>query len=65
MTDGAASTPLASGAAIALSAPRVRVIGGGVPQDIAVTGLVAGDLAGLRAGRDRGSLEGSDPCRPG
>src|SRR5216684_2505772 len=33
-----------------LSAPRVRVIRDGAPQDIAVDGLVAGDLVDLRAG---------------
>jgi len=33
-----------------LSAPRVRVIRDGAPQDIAVAGLVAGDLVDLRAG---------------
>src|SRR6266481_4588745 len=33
-----------------LSAPRVRVIRDGTPQDIAVADLVAGDLVDLRAG---------------
>jgi len=33
-----------------LSAPRVRVIRDGAPQDIAVADLVAGDLVDLRAG---------------
>src|SRR6266851_5981984 len=33
-----------------LSAPRVRVIRDGAPQDIAMDGLVAGDLVDLRAG---------------
>jgi cation-transporting P-type ATPase E len=33
-----------------LSAPRVRVIRDGIPQDIAVADLVAGDLVDLRAG---------------
>ena len=33
-----------------LSAPRVRVIRDGAPQDIAVGELVAGDLVDLRAG---------------
>jgi cation-transporting ATPase E len=33
-----------------LSAPRVRVIRGGAPREIAVAELVAGDLVDLRAG---------------
>ena len=33
-----------------LSAPRVRVVRDGAPREVAVDGLVAGDLVGLRAG---------------
>src|SRR5260221_9959856 len=57
-----------------LSAPRVRVIRDGAPQDVAVGDLVAGDLVDLRAGdqlvadgvvRASRSLEAEESLLPG